>query len=239
MKDLVFIHGAGGNRAVWTYQSRRFSQHHRVVAVDLPGHGLSKERPRATLAEYADYVRSVISTRFLSSPIVVGHSLGGAIALRMALDTPTEVGGLVLVGTGARLRVLPDFFAALREDSDKALSLIGRYAFSPQTPKELVAKALGEMKKRGPDLLIGDFAAGDGFDVTAEINRINAPTLVIVGRDDRLTPAEYSDYLSKHIPGAQLRVIDGAGHMVMLEQPDVFNSVLEAFVENFREKVND
>lgn len=233
-RNLIFIHGSGGNGAVWAYQSKYFSRHHKLFAVDLPGHGRNRDRSGATVAHYADYITSFIREKSLATPILIGHSLGGAIALRIGLDKPSEIGGLVLVGTGARLRVLPAFFKSIKTDFDKALTAIGEYSFSPQAPEELVAKAMSEMKKGGPDVLYDDFTACDRFDVMSELQRITAPTLVVVGRDDRLTPVKYAEYLHKNISGARLEIVERAGHMVMIEQPDVFNAVVDGFLHGLR-----
>ncbi len=233
-KNLIFIHGSGGNGAIWAYQSKYFSPHHNVFAIDLPGHGRNKEHFTTTVPEYANYINSLIQEKCLALPIIVGHSLGGAIALRVALDKPSTIGGLVLVGTGARLRVLPALFDLLRTDFDRALAMISEYAFSPQTSSELVTKAMSEMRKGGPEVVYNDFAASDGFDVMSELSHVTAPALIVVGRDDRLTPVKYSEYLNRNISGSELAIIDGAGHMVMIEQPEAFNAALDSFLRTLK-----
>ncbi len=230
-KNLVFIHGSGCNKALWAYQSRYFSQRHNVLAIDLPGHGLDKGSGLRSVDAYAQHVLSLIRQRSMRSPILIGHSLGGGIALRAALDSPEEIGGIALVGTGARLRVAPGLLTSIKSDFASALAFIGEYAFSPKTPRELVEKALREMGKASPDVLYGDFAACDRFDVMQEISGIRLPTAIIVGRDDRLTPIKYSEYLNKNISGSRIEIIDDAGHMVMLEQPAAFGDALERFID--------
>ncbi|MBI2953397.1 MAG: alpha/beta hydrolase [Chloroflexi bacterium] len=233
-RNIIFVHGSGGNRAAWPFQARYFSQHHNVLAVDLPGHGPGVARRPSTLREFVDFIDSLIREKPLAEPILVGHSLGGAIVLRLALDNPAAIGGLVLVGTGARLRVTPALIEALKTDFEAALATIGACSFSPQAPEKMVEKALVEMRKSGPELLLGDFAACDGFDVIDELPRLSLPTLIVVGRDDRLTPVKYSEYLNRAIAGSQLEIIDGAGHMVMLEKPDAFNAAVDRFLRNLR-----
>jgi pimeloyl-ACP methyl ester carboxylesterase len=82
-------------------------------------------------------------------------------------------------------------------------------------------------------VVYGDFETCDKFDVMGSLDRINLPTLIICGRDDLLTPVKYSEYLRAHIRNSELRVIDDAGHMVMLEKPEEFNEILENFLRNF------
>ncbi len=108
-KPIVFIHGSGDSARIWRLQVEELSKDYQVSAIDLPGHG---QRPdslpiEVTVLDYARAVHDIIRDELrLDQPIIVGHSLGGAIALTMALEYGSELGGLILVGTGSRLRVL-------------------------------------------------------------------------------------------------------------------------------------
>src|SRR5262249_7131052 len=111
---LVFVHGSGDSAKSWARVIAALPDIP-CVALDLPGHGALIEQagPGApSVGDYAAFVRAEIKQRGLSSARVVGHSLGGAIALQLALDASDVVGAIALVGTGARLRVLPDLLAA-------------------------------------------------------------------------------------------------------------------------------
>ena len=106
---LVFIHGSGDSGRVWRFQVEHFGLQ-RAFALDLPGHG---ERPdtlpaEVTVQEYAHVVHDIVTQELhLQKPIIVGHSLGGAIALMMALEYGDELGGIILIGTGARYVFFP------------------------------------------------------------------------------------------------------------------------------------
>lgn len=230
-RSIVFIHGSGGNGALWAYQSRFFSKRYQVLALDLPGHGLNKGETLKSVGELADFVLSEIERLGLRLPAVVGHSLGGAIALQLALRAQDKLGALVLVGSGARLRVLPSLLDSILTDYGGALDAMAGYVFSKETPQSVVAKAMSETRKVAAQVLYDDLAACDKFDVMQLLGEIRLPVLVVVGRDDFMTPVKYAEYLRANLPNATLKIIDRAGHMVMIEQPDEFNSALDAFLD--------
>jgi pimeloyl-ACP methyl ester carboxylesterase len=158
--------------------------------------------------------------------------MGGAVALTMASDSPERVTGLVLVATGARLRVAPAILEQIPNDFEAALDIITRYAWSPGAPSELVDLGRERLREAGPDVLLGDLTACDRFDVMERLGKIGVPTLVVTGSVDRLAPVKYAHYLAEHISGAQVAIIEGAGHMVMLERPAEVVNVVHEFLEN-------
>jgi pimeloyl-ACP methyl ester carboxylesterase len=106
--------------------------------------------------------------------------------------------------------------------------MIVEWNFAPQAPPRLVELARQRMADTQPAVLLGDLMACDGFDVISRLGEIDCPTLVICGEEDRMTPMRYAQYLANHIKGARIEIIQGAGHMVMLEKPqEVRNRMLE------------
>jgi len=229
--DLVFIHGSGGNAGVWGKQAAYFAGRHSVLALDLPGHGQAASLPgRRDVFEYAADVEAMLRQRDIKQPVVVGHSLGGAIVLALALRRKYPLKAIVLVGTGARLRVHPEIFARLSTDYGDGVVFLTEWALAPQAPPELMAQLIEEELKTRPEVTYGDLVACDGFDVMAQLGQIELPTLIICGTADRLTPVRYAEYLQANIPKAQLALVEGAGHYVMLERSEEFNQALEAFL---------
>jgi pimeloyl-ACP methyl ester carboxylesterase len=167
--------------------------------------------------------------------IIAGHSLGGAIALLWALTVPREVRGLILMATGARLRISPVVLATLRADYNRGLEQLLALWFAPQANRRLKEKSQILLRAMAPEVLIAELRAADAFDVSAELGRLNAPTLVICGSDDQVTPPEASRQLHKKIPGSRLVIIEGAGHMVMLEQPRATNDAIQTFLQGLDE----
>lgn len=204
-RPLVFIHGSGDSASIWRLQLDYLGTK-RAYALDLPGHGSRPDSmpPEVGVQDYARFVHDTLRDELhLERPIIAGHSLGGAIALSMGLDYGDELAGLVLIGTGARLRVHPDMLEAARNGSD-----VGTTA----------------------TMLYRDLSACNVFDCMARLPELRLPTLIICGTDDRLTPVKYSQYLSEHIPGSTLHIIPNAGHYVMREQPEAVNAAIEAFL---------
>jgi len=156
--------------------------------------------------------------------------MGGAIAQQLALDHPARVAGLILVATGARLRVAPAIMEGVLVDYDTALDTITAYAWGPQAPEELVRLGRAQLAQVSAQVAHGDYTACNAFDVMGRLGQITAPTLIVSGTADRLTPAKYAAKLAEDIPNAQLGLIENAGHMVMLEQPEQVGQAVIKFL---------
>lgn len=228
---VLFVHGGGGTQEHWRFQVRQVGSRWMALAVDLPGHGDSQGEGYRTIAEYRDFVRDLLDALGISRAVLVGHSMGGGIAQSFALAYPDRLAGLVLVGTGARLRVHPDIFATIQWDMAEAGRLISQWAYSQSALPATVAQAAEAFARNPATVLEGDFRACDAFDLMHEIAAIRVPTLVLCGEEDRLTPVKYARFLQERIPGATLTIIPSAGHLVMLEKPVEVNRALTAFLE--------
>lgn len=228
-RTLVFVHGAGGNHLHWPPQLRRLAGAN-AYALDLPVHGQSEGQGRTSISAYADFVAAFLETLGLEKVTLVGHSMGGATALDFALRYPERLAGLVLVGSGARLRVAPAILNGIHQDFEATVRLICDYAFGPDASEQLKHAGLRQMRQTDPDVLYGDFAACDAFDVMDRLGEIRCPALAICGTADRLTPPKYSTYLRDNIPDAQLVLVEGAGHMVMLERPEAVTQAIADFI---------
>ena len=228
---VILIHGAGGTCLHWPPEVRRLEER-RVYALDLPGHGKSEGIGKQSIEEYARAVVDFMKALKLRSAVVVGHSMGGAIALTVALRYRRRAIALGLIGTGARLRVAPAILESTANPAtfETAVQTITDWAFGPDVSPDLKALAAQRMSETRPTVLHGDFLACDVFDVMDKLERIRVPTLVLCGSEDKLTPPRYSEYLHEHIPSSRLVVVEGAGHMVMLEQPEAVATALQDFL---------
>ena len=229
---MVLIHGAGGTHLYWPSEVRRLPGY-RMLALDLPGHGKSGGRGLQSIDAYGEAVLHWMEEVSLHRAVFVGHSMGGAIAMRLALEHPEQVSALGLLGAGARLRVHPDIMQNTGNETtfQSAVARVVGCSFSGQAPERLVELAARRMAETRPSVLHGDFVACDGFDEMERVSEISQPTLVICGADDQLTPTRYAQFLADQIPGAHLEIIPEAGHMVMLERPNVVADVLVNFLD--------
>lgn len=203
-----------------------------ALFMDLPGHGSTLGEPRRSPRDYALWVRDQLTPKGVMSVDIIGHSMGGAIAMEFALAYPELTRSITLVSTGAKLRVSPLILDGLRARSEKTLELIAGWSFTPAARgREVFMEII-----RGVPFHVSliDYEGCDGFDRMASIDQIRAPCLVVCGTEDRMTPPKYSQYLAQRISRSKLVIVPDAGHMVMMEQPDRFNEALGAFLSEVR-----
>jgi pimeloyl-ACP methyl ester carboxylesterase len=229
---LLFIHGAGGDYLSWPAEIRRF-QGARSFSLDLPGHGRTEGPGRQTVEDYATSLVAFMDVIGVSKFVLVGHALGGAVALSLALNHPERVAGLVLISTGPRLPVPPSILENAANPSTLPLavkSLQEMYfgSLAPSSLKETASKQLASTRQT---LLLGDLRACDRFDLTGRLDAVRVPTLVVCGTEDKLTPIHFSETLAGQIPGAALQTMDGTGHLLMLEQPQRLVKLISLFLE--------
>jgi pimeloyl-ACP methyl ester carboxylesterase len=226
---LLLIHGAAGSHLDWPPQLRRI-EGMGCCAVDLPGHGRSAGPGRTSASHYANDVLALVEELGLTDVILVGHSMGGAIALEIALRKPDTVSGLILVATGARLKVNDKLLDLVTGDYEEAVQMVTRMAWSENAPPDVVERGQALMLQCDPLAVEMDYQACNGFDVMASLDTVTVPTLVLTGDEDRLTPAKYGQYLAEHIPDADYVSIDGAGHMLAQEKPLKVTAAIIEFV---------
>jgi len=230
---LIMIHGAGGSSATWFMQLRGLYESIHVIAIDLNGHGKSKDSDQAdTLESYLEDVRSVVDE--VESPYLMGHSMGGAITQLFALRNPKLLSGIILVGTGSRLKVHPMIFDLLRNDFEGYVEALGSFMFDTSTSEKIVDSSKAEVRKCSPRIIERDFLACNEFDIMESVASIDLPTLIIVGENDQMTPIKYSKYLNDKIEGSKMRVIPNAGHGVMLEKADEVNQIVLDWISSLK-----
>ena len=188
---------------------------------------------KQSIQEYADDVWQFIIENQIQKPILVGHSMGGAIVLTLAMQYPDQITGLALLGTGAKLRVSPVILEKAKDTNTfaDAVQLVNEYSFNPDAPKDLMRLSIEAMLKLNPQTLLGDFLACDSFDVTDKLNAIQVPALILCGTLDVMTPPKFSKSFAEQIPQSQLHLLEKTGHMLMLEQPNAVAKLLKQFLD--------
>ena len=227
---LIYIHGAGSSSLAYYYQLQHFRN---SKAIDLPGHPTG--RPCPTIEGYLEWVRGFTAARRYKDMVICGHSMGGAISMLYALRYPEEIRGIILVGTGARLRVHPDYLQLGRDSvDDNSKWLENQMAYYPGVAPDIVQSLKRRSEEIGPSVELNDLLACDSFDVMNEVQNITLPTLVICGDQDTMTPVRYADYLADKIPGAQKTIIPGATHFVQLQKYKEVNASIEQFLATLK-----
>lgn len=234
---LVFIHGFTTTSGFWKNQISVFSKTHRVITLDLPGHGDSDSPMdgRYTIDGFAQSVLKVLDYIGVETATVIGLSMGGAIVQHIYFSRPELVRALVLVGAtshglGEAVRA-ESVLERMRAVGVEAASVeVIERSFSSATPRSIVDWAKGEVVKTPQHVAAPAILSLNAYDSRESLHEISVPTLIVVGIDDEITPVVESQRLSEEIYGSELVIIDGAAHFPMLEQPDRFNSVLRGFL---------
>ncbi|MGD9124278.1 MAG: alpha/beta hydrolase [Desulfarculaceae bacterium] len=227
--SLLCVHGAGGRGQGFLPQLSGLSSEINVAAIDLPGHGQTPGPSCERIEDYAHWLADFLQAGPLR-PVLLGHSMGGAIAMTLALEHPGLLRGLVLVGTGAKLGVLPAILDGLLQDFAATVKMIVAYAYAPDADPLLLEQGGQNMSQIPPPVVHGDFSACNHFDIRERLHDIRMPVQIIVGDQDRLSPPRYAEYLKEHLPQARLSIIPGAGHMVHLEKHRETNQAVLDFM---------
>lgn len=229
---IIFCHGSGGAHHHWLFQLKGLKGKYTVIAVDLPGHGRSEGLPSNEISFYRDWLHR-FSEALGSGPfIAAGHSMGGAIALSYALHYPVKTRGVILIGSGGRLRVLPAILDTLK--SGTVPSNFADFLYSPDSPPEMLEKGREEVASTDSSIYYADLCACNQFDIMEQLGHIAQPALIICGEADQLTPEKYSHFLDNKLPDSTLEIIGGAGHMVMVEKPEEVNRAIDNYMQQFR-----
>lgn len=228
---VVLLHGAGGNHLSWPPEIRHLPGE-RIYVLDLPGHGKSPQIGRHTIEEYAEDVLDFLDALQVRKAVFVGHSMGGAIALSLALHHPSRTLGLGLIATAPRLRVAPLLLEQTASSASFPLAVqtLIKWSFSPQADqrlRELTGQRLAETR---PPVLQGDFLACEAFDEALSLRRIKTSTLILCGEEDKMTPPHFSEQMHLRIKDSIYHPVPQAGHMLMLEQPTVCANYLGLFL---------
>ncbi|QBQ53143.1 pimeloyl-ACP methyl ester esterase BioH [Nitrosococcus wardiae] len=242
--DLVLLHGWGFHNEVWSPLAERLAAHFRVTLVDLPGHGRSDPLPPGReLAAVAEAVMKVAPPQ----AFWMGWSLGGLVALQVALSYPLQVKKLVLVASTPRFVTAPDwpwavapevlmaFAEALQADLAGTLKrFVGLQTRGAEQAKAVAQALLAQLTpahRSGREGLAAGLALLKDSDLRVNLATVCCPTLVVLGQRDTLVPAKVGDWLSAHLPQAQVSIIPGAGHAPFLSHHQAFWDIVRPFLE--------
>lgn len=237
---VVMIHGAQNDHSVWILQSRQLAHHgFNVLAVDLPGHGRSAGAPLDSIVALADWIEALLAAAGIERAHLVGHSMGSLIALDLAGRRPDRVASLSLLGSAFPMAVSDALLTAAREDEPRAFDMINRWSHQrlnhhpgcPGPGFSVYVQALRLMERQRPGVLHTDFDAcnryADGF---ARADAVRCPVLMLIGRQDIMTPPKAARALAGHLQDVRIVEIEDCGHSLMTEQGDAVLGALRAFL---------
>ncbi|NPV76684.1 MAG: alpha/beta fold hydrolase [Anaerolineae bacterium] len=230
---VLLIHGAGSDHLCWPPEIRRIAGE-RVLAFDLPGHGRSGGICEQSVGGYAAQTLRFLDALGIYRAVFVGHSLGGAIALWSALNSPDRTAAIGLIASGASFKIPDGLLNGLVSQTTlpEALALLRAHLFSRRAEKSLVEKVMQSFGKARLSQLQSDWKAAADFDLRWQISGVRAPVWAAVGLEDNLSPPALMRYLASQLPQIKVLQVDGAGHMVMLEQPGKVGQGLNQFLKS-------
>ncbi|MEJ2730412.1 MAG: alpha/beta hydrolase [Deltaproteobacteria bacterium] len=197
---IVFIHGSGSSGQFWQAQIKGLTGRVNTVALDLPGHGRSGRDGKNKIEDYAQAVLEYIKAADIPRPVPCGLSIGGAIVQQLLLDFTEQFQAGILIGTGARLKVLPLIFEMIEKDYSKLVEMLCKLSASEKTAPEVIRSFRDDLQKCDSRVTFGDFEACNRFDVMDRIAEIGVPVMIISAQEDKLTPPKYADFLESAIP---------------------------------------
>lgn len=235
---LLFVHGSGGTHAVWKSQVARLSSQRPVAALDLSGHGESDDVDtdpgQVTLDAYANDVLAVADA--VDAGVLVGNSLGGAVALTAVLDHGADPDALVLAGSGAKLAVtkpLRTWLAGEDGGFERAIEFLHGEDLLFHDPSDRALEFSKQaMRDCGRDVVERDFLSCHTFDVRERLGDLDCPVFALTGKHDRLTPPNFHEYVAEEVPDGEWTTIPDTAHLSMLEEPAVFNDALAGFLDD-------
>jgi pimeloyl-ACP methyl ester carboxylesterase len=223
--NLICVHGSGSCSESWHYQLSAFEN---ITAVDLPGHPDGELIP--TISGMVKWLHEHVMAQNLTDLVLLGHSLGGAVVLQYAAQYTDAVKALVLVGTGARLRVNPKTLEDLARDIETGAEW-DAFAGYDLIEKSVASVLARRRIENGLQARLNDLSACNEFDIMPQLSAITMPALALCGDNDVMTPPKYTQFLSERLPNARGVVIPGGTHQVHVEHPERVNQEIRAFLD--------
>lgn len=221
----LLIHGAGGTHLDMPLPLRRDPQL-QAIAPDLAGHGRSSGPGHNSIEAYGLDLLALLDVLTVPQVNIIGHSMGGAIALTLALTAPERVARLILIGSAPRIPVNPRILTGLRTQPDETLAMLAKWMWRKSTPAAVVAASIERMQQIRAEVIVQDYVACDGFDVTAALSQLAAATLIIHGTQDRMIPVGDAQQMAAAMPSSTLLEYTNGGHMIHLEEPEAVTAAI-------------
>jgi len=238
-QTVLCLHHSGGNGDNFRPFMRELEGRHSPLAFDFPGHHRSGSLDSlGSVGKMAEFSAALIDRLSIAPTVVLGHSMGGSVALELALTRPECVRALVLCGSAARYPESPELLDRYRLITEgKAKRHFDPSAYSPSTPKEIVGAGFADSLKTDPRAVYPNLVALRAWEAESRLAQVGVPTLVVGGADEDATMREQAEKLASQIPAATLQVVERAARMVPQERPDALADLVADFLgERFGER---
>jgi pimeloyl-ACP methyl ester carboxylesterase len=238
---IIFVHGLGGSSINWLYQRNHFKNQYKVIAIDLPGHGKSEGRDELTFYDYHKVLKQLlVDELFVKDLLICGISMGGRVAMDFSFHHPELVKGMIVADT----------FAGLDEEVKRRRKAVYDLLKEPGGEEKWIQRVIDEMglDPEGPiakgfhrgifsqhlDFLYELFIQLLEYDQRDMLSQITVPTLILHGERDRFIDISAAKQMNANIPGSEFEVIPHCGHLPNVEQPKVFNELIEKFIQKIQ-----
>ena len=225
---IVFLHGAGMDHTVWYLQSRWFAHGGRaVLALDFPGHGGSDGPLLDSIEAMADWTAALLDHLGVKEAAFVGHSMGALVSIALAARHPRKARALGLIGAALAMPVSKELLGAAAANSHDAVDMVNLWGHGfhaglggCEWPGVWMTGSSEDLLERAAlGVLSNDLSACNAHQTVADnAAKISCPTLIVQGSRDMMTPLKGARALAQAIRGGEIQVIEGAGHMVMIER---------------------
>ncbi|MCR9135254.1 MAG: alpha/beta hydrolase [Alphaproteobacteria bacterium] len=247
--SVVLVHGAGGKKQDWhaTWRSAsnkmqgmgltarsegRQLEKYPIYAIDLPGHGRSTGQSHTHVEAYADAIASFLEAMDLQRVVLVGHSMGAAIALTLAVTSNPRLAGIALIGGSGRLIVSDAILDGLQTSFEPTVDAIVKYSWHRDTSAFFKKEGRQHLLEAGSGVVYNDFLACSRFDLSDRLSEITIPVLVMAAEQDRMVPLEDSRTMASAFKFGTFAELQDCGHYMHVEKPREAAGVLVSFLEN-------
>ncbi len=231
---LLLLHGIGGSSKTWEEQYRAFAGSHRVIGWDAPGFGGSDPAPEQTADCWADEAAGLLDRLGIGTAVLLGHSMGGIIAPRVAARHSSRIVKLILSGTRAGFVGALGFEERQREFDTLTPEERGRARAAVMAAQgarpEVLARLAGIAGEVSREAFAGGVAVLNGTDNRAILRTLGIPALVLCGMEDGIAPPERGEEIAALLPDVRMTCFEGAGHAAYVETPDEYNARLADFL---------
>src|SRR5680860_306741 len=236
MSTVVLVHGAGMEGSVWEYQADGLARAgFDPIAVDLPGHGGSGGEPSTTIKGYAGWLLAYLS--MLGEPVhLVGHSMGSLVVLETAAARRDVVRSVTLMGVSDQMPVNPDLLAGVERNDRSVFAAMTKWMYADNpigSPAWSVADTVGVLERSRPGVAFADLTACDTYSGAAAVAAtLPAPMLLLLGEQDVMTKPSAAGPIASAATNATTVIVKGAGHLMMVERPDIVTDALVEFLRS-------